>query len=56
MLTGWQHAGAMAADVIITVTIALCLMRTRTGWSDTDRMINRILYLTVETQLPPTCL
>ncbi|GFZ42976.1 hypothetical protein JCM24511_00694 [Saitozyma sp. JCM 24511] len=56
MLTGWQYAGAMAAGVIITVTIALCLMRTRTGWSDTDRMINRILYLTVETQLPPTCL
>jgi hypothetical protein len=46
----------MAADVIITTTIAVSLMRTRTGWSETDRMINRFLYLTVETQLPPTCL
>jgi hypothetical protein len=46
----------MAADILITTTIAVCLIRSRTGWSQTDKMINRILVLTAESQLPPTML
>lgn len=32
-----------ALDLITTGTIATCLIRSRTGWATTDRMIGRLL-------------
>ena len=30
------------------------LLKRKTGWSHTDRLISRLVRLVVETQLPPT--
>lgn len=31
------------ADIVITVTIATYLVRSKTGWTSTDKMISRLL-------------
>ncbi|KAL7420428.1 polynucleotide adenylyltransferase [Cryptotrichosporon argae] len=49
----WLASG-MAVDVCNTATIAFSLARVRTGWTDTDKLIRRLLVLTAETQLWPT--
>ncbi|RSH94229.1 hypothetical protein EHS25_004032 [Saitozyma podzolica] len=44
----------MASDVVTTVCIMWCLLRSKTSFDSTNRVINKLLVLTVETQLPPT--
>jgi hypothetical protein len=43
----------MVADVIITVCILYGLWKSRTGWSNTDRVISRLIRMTLEAQVPP---
>lgn len=47
-------ASHLAGDLITTSVIALFLYRSKTGWSQTDAILTRLLLLTAETQLPPT--
>ncbi|KAH8087440.1 hypothetical protein HD553DRAFT_334473 [Filobasidium floriforme] len=49
----WLGA-TLIADTLITLTIMSVLIRRRTGWKTTDRLITRLLKLTFESQLPPT--
>nr|XP_018264391.1 uncharacterized protein I303_02557 [Kwoniella dejecticola CBS 10117]OBR86549.1 hypothetical protein I303_02557 [Kwoniella dejecticola CBS 10117] len=51
---GAQAAGAMAADLVITTMIIVSLIKSRTGWENTDQLVNKLLKLCAETQLPPT--
>ena len=41
-------------DVTLTLLLVVGLSRSKTGFKQTDRLIKRVLQLTVETQLPPT--
>jgi Co/Zn/Cd efflux system component len=41
-------------DLILSILLAVGLVRSRTGWKQTDRLISRVLALMVETQVPPT--
>jgi hypothetical protein len=41
-------------DLILSTLLAVGLVRSKTGWKQTDRLIGRVLKLMVETQLPPT--
>ena len=38
-----QHGCVALGDTIVTVTIAACLLKSKTGWKDTDRLIKRLL-------------
>jgi hypothetical protein len=38
-----QLSSTLVTDVVLTVTMAWGLWRSRTGWSDTDRLINRLI-------------
>ncbi|OCF38677.1 hypothetical protein I317_07528 [Kwoniella heveanensis CBS 569] len=42
----------LAADVLITSIIFYRLIKSKTGWSETDYLINRLIAISVETQLP----
>ncbi|GFZ44996.1 hypothetical protein JCM24511_02722 [Saitozyma sp. JCM 24511] len=44
----------LISDIIVTSTISYKLIRSRTGWTATDRLVRKLLVLLVETQLPPT--
>ncbi|KAK4687455.1 hypothetical protein P7C73_g2657, partial [Tremellales sp. Uapishka_1] len=44
----------MAIDILITASIGWGLYKSRTGWEATDRMITKLVMISVETQLPPT--
>ncbi|WVW84183.1 hypothetical protein I302_106213 [Kwoniella bestiolae CBS 10118] len=44
--------GTLIVDLLITSIIFHKLIRSRTGWSDTDLMINKLITISVETQLP----
>lgn len=44
----------MVANVILTVTILWGLLQSRTGWAQTDKVIFRLVRMTVEAQLLPT--
>ncbi|WWC87528.1 uncharacterized protein L201_002418 [Kwoniella dendrophila CBS 6074] len=46
--------GAMAADFIITTSIMFYLSRSRSGFAQTDKIVNKLLMISAETQLPPT--
>ncbi|EIW67138.1 hypothetical protein TREMEDRAFT_65007 [Tremella mesenterica DSM 1558] len=45
-----------ACDVIIAFVIMVTLLRSKSGWSHTDRVITKWVRLTFEAQLPPTFL
>ncbi|KAL7422287.1 hypothetical protein Q5752_002933 [Cryptotrichosporon argae] len=45
---------SMAIDVAITSLVGWGLYKSKTGWSETDRLVKRLILLSVETQLPPT--
>ncbi|WRT65447.1 uncharacterized protein IL334_002390 [Kwoniella shivajii] len=47
-------SGAMDADIIITVSIMWCLSKSRSGFVQTDQLVNKLLTISAETQLPPT--
>ncbi|WOO83493.1 uncharacterized protein LOC62_05G007014 [Vanrija pseudolonga] len=49
-------ASTVCADFILTVTILYCLLQSKTGWDYTDKVIMRLVRMTVESQLPPTIL
>ncbi|KAL7419945.1 hypothetical protein Q5752_005864 [Cryptotrichosporon argae] len=38
-----QGAGELASDIIVTVSIAVQLLRSRTGWESTDRLVKKLL-------------
>ncbi|WVQ67319.1 uncharacterized protein L199_005515 [Kwoniella botswanensis] len=44
--------GTLVVDLLITSIIFHKLIKSRTGWSDTDLMINKLITISVETQLP----
>ncbi|KAK4687453.1 hypothetical protein P7C73_g2659, partial [Tremellales sp. Uapishka_1] len=44
----------MTIDIAITASIGWGLWKSRTGWSQTDQMIGKLMMVSVETQLPPT--
>ncbi|KAL7418295.1 hypothetical protein Q5752_006751 [Cryptotrichosporon argae] len=46
-------AGTLAADVAITSAVLHGLYRSRTGWGHTDKLITRLLAVTLESQLLP---
>ncbi|KAK6909524.1 hypothetical protein I203_103544 [Kwoniella mangroviensis CBS 8507] len=48
--------GSLSADLMITTSIMWSLMKSKTGWKDTDDTISRLIRVMVETQLPPTLL
>ncbi|WWC69893.1 uncharacterized protein I206_103836 [Kwoniella pini CBS 10737] len=43
---------SLVADILITSIILWDLVRSKTGWSETDLMINKLITISVETQLP----
>ncbi|GFZ47459.1 hypothetical protein JCM24511_05203 [Saitozyma sp. JCM 24511] len=45
-----------AADIIIATCILTGLLRSKTGWAHTDKLVTRLIRLTFEAQLPPTFL
>ncbi|KAK8864672.1 hypothetical protein IAR55_001923 [Kwoniella newhampshirensis] len=49
----WLGA-TLVADVGLTVIIAYKFIKSRTGWSDTDYLIKKLIAISVETQLPST--
>ncbi|OCF34423.1 hypothetical protein I317_03523 [Kwoniella heveanensis CBS 569] len=51
----WQGL-SLASDMIITTSLAFGLYKSRTGWSQTDHMIKKLMFLTIETQMGPTVL
>ncbi|WVF68927.1 hypothetical protein IAT40_003701 [Kwoniella sp. CBS 6097] len=51
----WQVI-TLATDLVITTSIGWGLWQSRTGWSDTDALVKRLLMVTLETQLGPTLL
>lgn len=52
---GLLYSSAMlAADVLITVMMFRGLLRSKSGWADTDRLIGRLMKLMLETQAPAT--
>ncbi|RSH90942.1 hypothetical protein EHS25_010118 [Saitozyma podzolica] len=49
-----QLVSQLLSDIIVTSAISYKLIRSRTGWTATDRLVRKLLVLLVETQLPPT--
>ncbi|WWC87516.1 uncharacterized protein L201_002406 [Kwoniella dendrophila CBS 6074] len=49
-------AGSMIADFIITAAILYLLSRSKSGFAVTDKIVNRLLAISAESQLPPTLL
>ena len=43
-----------SSDLLITVMMFNGLIKSKSGWEHTDRVVNRLMRLIVETQLPPT--
>jgi hypothetical protein len=39
----FQLSSTLVTDLILTVTMAWGLWRSKTGWSDTDKLINRLI-------------
>ncbi|ODN77698.1 hypothetical protein L202_04843 [Cryptococcus amylolentus CBS 6039] len=53
MILMWL-CGAIAADGLIMVVIMRNLLQSRSGWKSTDRTVNKLMTLLIETQIPPT--
>ncbi|WWC88630.1 uncharacterized protein L201_003543 [Kwoniella dendrophila CBS 6074] len=51
----WQCL-TLAIDLIITTSIGWGLYKSKTGWSDTNALVNKLMLITLETQLGPTIL
>ncbi|WVQ90000.1 hypothetical protein IAS59_003776 [Cryptococcus gattii] len=49
-------ASIMTADIIITLLILHGLLRSKTGWAQTDKAVVRLIRITFESQIPPTIL
>ncbi|GFZ48655.1 hypothetical protein JCM24511_06404 [Saitozyma sp. JCM 24511] len=46
--------GQLATDLTLSATIMWGLIQSRTGWSATDKLVKRLVTISMETQLPPT--
>ena len=44
---------SVAADIIISTCLFHGLLKSKTGWSKTDQVVKRLLWLLLETQTPP---
>jgi uncharacterized membrane protein len=44
----------LVGDLTLTGLISYGLIRSKTGWSGTDKLVNRLLRMAIETQLPGT--
>ncbi|BEJ11688.1 hypothetical protein CspHIS471_0201480 [Cutaneotrichosporon sp. HIS471] len=44
----------MLADIVITAGIGYGLVRSRTGWAHTDKMVDRLVRINLESQVPAT--
>ncbi|WWC62659.1 uncharacterized protein I303_105256 [Kwoniella dejecticola CBS 10117] len=53
LVRAWQVV-TMSTDVLMTVTLAWGLWKSRTGWSHTDALVKKLLLITIETQMAPT--
>lgn len=42
------------SDIMITSLVLNKLIRSRTGWTHTDRILKKLAILTMESQAPPT--
>lgn len=49
-----QGSLELATDIALTALLSVALLRSKTGWAQTDKLISRILRSIVETQTPPT--
>ncbi|OCF37228.1 hypothetical protein I316_01135 [Kwoniella heveanensis BCC8398] len=49
----WQCM-TLGTDIVITGSLAWGLYKSRTGWSNTDALVKKLILLTLETQLGPT--
>ncbi|OCF37227.1 hypothetical protein I316_01134 [Kwoniella heveanensis BCC8398] len=49
----WQCV-TLGTDFVITISLAWGLYRSKTGWSNTDALVKKLILLTLETQLAPT--
>ncbi|WVF68929.1 hypothetical protein IAT40_003703 [Kwoniella sp. CBS 6097] len=49
----WQCV-TLGTDTIITASLSWGLYKSRTGWSNTDALVKKLILLTLETQLGPT--
>jgi hypothetical protein len=45
---------AINRDLLITGLILNKLIRSKTGWSQTDALISKLAIMTMESQAPPT--
>ncbi|ODO01575.1 hypothetical protein I350_06395 [Cryptococcus amylolentus CBS 6273] len=55
MISAWT-AVTTGADVIIAGCILAGLIRSKTGWAHTDKLVSKLVRMTFEAQLPPTFL
>ncbi|ODN95719.1 hypothetical protein L198_04337 [Cryptococcus wingfieldii CBS 7118] len=55
MISAWT-AVTTGADVIIAGCILAGLLRSKTGWAHTDKLVSKLVRMTFEAQLPPTFL
>lgn len=46
----------VVSDIIVTGSIYYGLSRSKTGWTNTDQVITRLMKIMVETQTPPSIL
>ncbi|GHJ88924.1 hypothetical protein NliqN6_5326 [Naganishia liquefaciens] len=55
LITGtvWSSC-LMACDLSITGTILAILVKKKTGWKTTDKIVSRLIWFTMQSQLPPT--
>lgn len=44
----------VVSDIIITASLCYGLWKSKTGWEATDRLVGRLIWYALETQLPPT--
>lgn len=49
-----QVGSTLIGDLLLTGCIAYGLIHAKSGWSGTDRLINRLIRMAIETQLPGT--
>jgi hypothetical protein len=53
MLTSLKIALELVGDVVITITLSITLFRSRVDYKATNSLVNRLLLMVAETQLPP---
>lgn len=44
----------LVCDGLITISITIALVKSKTGWRHTDQIVKKLMIMTAETLLPPT--